>query len=97
MSVHSHKGVRTGSEKTESINVAVRQRLYMEVRMYEGLGCINRASGVVVAERAQKTRTIVAKNCTVTISFAVLAKPASRVVPHDVHVEAGHSRPHTDQ
>ena len=89
--------VNTNNVKTESINVAVRQRLYMEVRMYGDLGCINRASGVVVGERAQKARTIVAKKCTGTTSFAALAKPANKVVPLDAHEEAGHSRPHTDQ
>ena len=64
--------------------------------MYEGLGVINRASKVFVVGRAQVTRTIVAMKWTMANSFAVLATPASREVPHDIHVEAGHSRPHTD-
>ena len=50
-----------------------------------------------MGERVQKARTIVAKKCTGPTSFAVFAKPANRVVPLDVHGEAGHSRPHTDQ
>ena len=50
-----------------------------------------------MGERAQKARTIVAKKCTGTTSFAVIAKPANKVVPLDAHEEAGHSRPDTDQ
>ena len=89
--------MHTGSVKTEQIDIAVRQCLYVVVRRYGDLGCINRVSEVVVVGRAQETRAIVARKCIETTSFAVLATPAKIVVPLDAHEEAGHSRPHTDQ
>ena len=70
--------------------------MYVVVRVYEGLGVINRASKVFVVGRAQVTRTIVAMKWTMANSFAVLATPANGVVPHDEHEEAGHARPHTE-